>query len=56
MKLTIEIHMDNVAFEENEDEVHSILSNINQKMKEDIVVKLRDTNGNTVGWYKITED
>lgn len=56
MKLTIEIYMNNAAFEDNEDEVHCILNNINPKMEEDVVVKLRDSNGNTVGWYKITEE
>ena len=57
MKLKIEINMDNAAFEDNpEDEIRSILDDIYPEVMNRRKVKLRDSNGNTVGHYKITED
>ena len=57
MKITIEINMDNAAFED-EGEVKRILNDMTRKM-DDIVRpgdggNLRDINGNTVGKWIVT--
>ena len=57
MKITIDIKTDNAAFEEY-GEVKRILSDMVNRM-DDIVRagdggNLRDSNGNTVGKYKVT--
>jgi hypothetical protein len=57
MKLKIEINMDNAAFEDNaEEEIRAILANVTPNMSKYSIIKLRDSNGNTVGHYEITED
>lgn len=58
MKINIEINMDNAAFED-EGEVKRIIGGMVQKM-DDIVRagdggKLRDSNGNVVGQWDVTE-
>jgi hypothetical protein len=58
MKISLEINMDNAAFED-EGEVKRIISDMVQKM-DDIVRagdggKLRDINGNVVGKWEVTE-
>jgi hypothetical protein len=55
MKITIDINTDNAAFEDNTDELRSILIGINAK----IAVgqregNLHDYNGNSVGKFKVT--
>jgi hypothetical protein len=55
MKIIIDIKTDNAAFEDNTDELRSILIGVNAK----IAVgqregNLRDSNGNAVGKFKVT--
>jgi len=61
MKLTIEINLDNAAFEGCEStEVTRILRGVIKDYNNDpspgFYVKLRDENGNKVGFAKIAED
>jgi hypothetical protein len=55
MKITIDIKTDNAAFEDNPDELANIIHGVGVK----IVIGLRcgsltDSNGNTVGKFKVT--
>lgn len=61
MKITIEINTGNAAFEDNENEVYEIVKKVANSAKDHFVARnavesgnLRDSNGNTVGKYKIT--
>jgi len=55
MKIVIEISTDNAAFEENDNEMHDCLQNVINAIAlgftEGYVL---DSNGNTVGNYKVT--
>lgn len=64
MKLVIEIEMDNAAFEgfRAPSEVHRILKTVSRMVKSrmlcgkpEINDKLRDINGNTVGFVKLED-
>jgi len=59
MKLTIEIDMDNAAFEDNgqDVEVRAILSQLTRQFGrlDDGQITLRDTNGNKVGFAVIQD-
>lgn len=59
MRLIVEIEMDNAAFEDDpREEVEAVLLRMLRKI--DLIeadsVKLRDSNGNTVGTAEVVED
>jgi len=56
--LVIHVNMDNAAFTDNPDELLSILRVVNYHVtgKADTFGRLRDTNGNRVGYYEVTEE
>jgi len=61
MKITIDIKTNNAAFKDNENEVYEIIKRVANSAKDHFVARnavetgnLRDSNGNTVGKYKIT--
>jgi len=59
MKLTITIEMDNDAFRYRTSEVRRILGELRDKMRSEVIetgleIKLRDSNGNTVGKAEVT--
>ena len=55
--LKIQINLDNSAFEENPDEVKTILKNIGRDIEKGYCQGiLRDTNGNNVGDFVIEEN
>lgn len=69
MKVTLEINMDNAAFEDNPFELRSLLLIAatkveNQMMRDENVIciapeaddKILDSNGNTVGFVKLEKD
>jgi hypothetical protein len=55
MKITIDINTENAAFEDNPSEIKEIINKVakqvNAGCNED---NLRDSNGNTVGKFKVT--
>ena len=54
MKLTIEINLDNAAFDDNPDELNEIMEKVVNKMDNmQFEGKLLDSQGNTVGQYEI---
>jgi len=61
MKITIEINMDNAAFEDNPDEVPNILTRIGNAWRfggagySDFDRPIMDSNGNKVGKVQVTE-
>ena len=55
MKITIDIDTSNAAFDNYEDEIENILRPIALKVSSGIRDgNLRDSNGNTVGKFKVT--
>ena len=61
MKLVIQMSLDNAAFTDNPDEIKIVLDKLSARMPYPLVptdspVKLRDTNGNTVGTASIIDD
>lgn len=55
MKITIDIKTDNAAFEENPQEVEMILKETAKKIGNGYRDgNLRDSNGNTVGKFRVT--
>ncbi len=59
MKFKLEISIDNSAFEENPDELASILDELAAKAEDgclDESESIRDSNGNTIGHYAMIKD
>lgn len=56
MKITIDIKTDNAAFEENDSEIYAILRKVCSEVGThgNREGNLRDSNGNTVGKFKVT--
>ena len=55
MRIVIKIDTGNAAFQENEDEVLTIMRRVAQRVSDqDRDGILRDTNGNRVGEFKVT--
>jgi len=56
-RITINFHTDNAAFEDNPNELASILQSIANKVKEDPdyhkYQNVKDSNGNIIGTFKI---
>jgi hypothetical protein len=54
--ITIKINTDNSAFQENPNEIRSILTDLGHKLQnsKEKEGNIKDTNGNTVGSWKIT--
>lgn len=56
MELLISINMDNAAFEENMDELAQMLLRVDRRIKSAYTEgRLRDSNGNTVGDWRISD-
>ena len=57
MQLNIKINMDNSAFEDNEDELKTILEQISEAVFLGVSGNpIRDSNGNKVGFWEVNED
>ncbi len=55
MKLMIEVKMDNAAFQDNDTELYEMLGRVAMAVQDgEKGGNLRDSNGNTVGRYKVT--
>ena len=55
MKLEISVEMDNAAFTENDDELAQLLLRVDRRIKGGYTEgRLRDTNGNTVGEWRLS--
>ena len=59
-RITINFRTDNAAFEDNPEELSFILQSIANKVKEDPdyhkYQNIRDSNGNIIGTFKISND
>lgn len=56
MEITIKVKLDNAAFQENQSELSEIISNqIPHNIESGDSGKLRDSNGNTTGWWEVND-
>lgn len=55
MNIRIEVNLDNSAFEDNPDELHNVVGQIPRNVRPGDDGKLRDSNGNRVGQWEVTE-
>lgn len=55
MQIDIRVNLDNGAFEDNPGELHDILKQVPHNPKPGDEGKLKDSNGNTVGFYEVNE-
>lgn len=54
MELSITVNLNNAAFEDNETELQDVLKQI-AIYEDGLVRNLRDTNGNIIGHYVVTQ-
>ena len=55
MQIDIRVNLDNSAFEDNPGELHDILKQVPHNPVPLTDGKLKDSNGNTVGFYEVNE-
>lgn len=56
MQITIKVNLDNASFEENQMELSEILARqIPHNLRPGDTGRLKDSNGNTVGSYRVEE-
>lgn len=55
MQITININLNNAAFEDNPNELQEILGRLPHNLKPGDDGKLKDSNGNTVGQWEVNE-
>ena len=55
MQITINVNLDNAAFKDNPNELAQILDRIPHNLKPGDDGKLKDSNGNTTGYWEVNE-